>query len=366
MTPFATDPSLLRRFATASWPLLRAFGVQVRVHWTTVLVPLVIFAGLGGGGSPGRTTEEAALLTAFFTVSTYVVIWSHEMGHVWAARGVGMGTTRITLHPLGGLFHLQECAPSPRAEIWVALAGPLTHAFWFVLAGAPYLLFFRGSGAEVAAASGDLRGFMVEGFLWTNVALLFLNLLPFWPTDMGRVLRASMALRMYPSHASLLAAYAGFAGGTVLAVAGLAITIQSDAASLLSSLGGPVLVVIGMSNFVACRSLLVESRWGDNPYAATAPRPQTTLPNATWNFEDPTPAEPVHVEDRREMRAAAAAAPRQQRRREPSQLPPVPLHERIDELLDRINEVGGIEHLPEAERKELAEASEKLRATPRT
>lgn len=358
MTSFEPDTSPLHRIATASWPLIHAFGVQVRVHWATVFVPLLIF----GGVAPGRPLEEAALLTVFFCIATYLVIWTHEMGHVWAARAVGVQPKRITLHPLAALFHLEFSAPTPRAEFWIALAGPLTHAVWLVLAGAPYALFLHDRG-DAAAAAGDLRAFMIEGFLWTNAAFLFLNLLPFWPMDVGRALRASMALRMQPNHASLLAAYTGFAGSVVLAICGVAVILEADPASILSALGGPLLVAIAVSNLFACRALLVASRWGDSPYA----RPEASLaalPHTTWNFEDATPAEPVHVEERRELRSAAQPRQQQQRRREPARPAARPLHERIDELLDRINEVGGVENLPEAERKELADASAKLRDTP--
>ena len=276
-----------------------------------------------------------------------------------AGRGVRVETSRITLQPLGGLAHAQPAAPSPRAEIWIALAGPLTHALWFVLAGAPYLFFLRTPGAEGAAAAGDLRAFMIEGFLWTNAGLLFLNLLPFWPSDMGRVLRASLALRMHPNHASLLAAYAGFAGAAVLGTCGVAILIEADPTSALASIAGPALLFVAVSSAIASRTLLLESRWGDSPYAA-AETWRAPLPQQAWNYEDPTPAEPVHVEERRERRAVVQTAP--PRRREPVRPAAVPLHERIDELLDRINEVGGVANLSEAERKELADASETLRS----
>lgn len=351
MSGYEPERSLLRRLATASCPLFRAFGVSVRLHWTTVLVPLSTFALL----CRWRTPAEAGILAGFLTFATYLVIWTHEMGHIWAGRSVGIETRQITLSPLGGLAHLTSRAPSPESEVWIALAGPLTHALWFTLAGVPYFAFVQGS-----AENGGLGAEMLEQFLWINGSLLAFNLLPFWPMDGGRAARGLLARRVHPNHASLLTAYAGFAGAAVLGMAGLAVILQADPERMLGSLGGPILLAIGLTNFLACRDLLFEARWGDGPYGEQREAWHASIPQASWSMEDPTPAEPVRVADRGERRTVAQ--PQQaQRRREATRAATRPLQERIDELLDRINEVGGIEKLSESERRELADASEKLR-----
>jgi stage IV sporulation protein FB len=347
---YEPENSLLRRLATASWPLFRAFGVSVRVHWTTVLVPISTWALV----SKWATPRDAAILTAFTTLSLYFVVWTHEMGHIWAGRSVGIETRRITLSPLGGLAHLMSRAPSPESEVWISLAGPMTHAIWFTLAGVPYFLFVRD------AAEPGLQLFMLEQFLWTNGSLLAFNLLPCWPMDGGRALRAFLAQRMHPNHASLVTAYAGFAGAVVMILAAVGVILQSPADGLLGSLGGPLLFVIGVTNLFACRELMQEARWGDGPYGEQREPWHASIPQASWSMEDPTPAEPVRVPDRRERRTTAQ--PQQTaRRREAARAAQRPLQERIDELLDKINEVGGIEKLSESERRELSDASEKLR-----
>lgn len=344
------DDHPLRRLASWSWPLFRAFGVRVRMHWTTIFVPLLVLAATIRWLDP----VEALAWTGAWTVLLYVVVWTHEMGHVWAGRSVGVQTREITLHPLGGLAHMQAGAPTPRAEILVALAGPLTHAVWFVLAGAPYFFLLRGTAAE-----NTTWGSMLLAFLGLNAGMLFFNLLPFWPMDGGRVLRAGLATKMHPNHASLFAAYAGFAGAVVLGVTGIAAMIEADTGSFLGDFGAPLLLGIAITNFMACRMLLFEARWSDGPYQSAEPW-RASLPQATWNLEESLESEPVRVEERRPRRTATAPA-KPARVREPARPAPRPLQERIDELLDRINEVGGIENLPEAERRELAEASERLR-----
>lgn len=343
-------PALLRLLNT-SWPLFRAFGVRVRVHWSTLLVPLFLY----GGFSRWHDTGEAVLWTASWFLATYLVIWTHEMGHIWAARSAGVQAWSVTLWPLGGLAHMEQRAPSPKSEVFVALAGPLTHTLWFVLAGAPWFFFIQGTPAET-----ETWALMLKGFLGLNASLLFFNLLPFWPMDGGRTMRALLAMRVHANHASLLAAYVGFAGAVVLAVVGIAMMVQGGSSQLLADFGGPLLLGIGISNFSACRVLLLEARWGDGPYEAAEPW-KASIPQASWSVGDPADAEPVAVERRRpaEKRTRTAAEPA--RRREAARPAAPQLQERIDQLLDRINEVGGIENLSEAERRELADASDRLR-----
>jgi Zn-dependent protease len=352
VSSYEPGTSTLLRLLNASWPLFRAFDVRVRIHWSTALVPLFMY----GGFSRWLDTGDALLWTAVWFVATYFVIWTHEMGHIWAARSVGVQSWSVTLWPLGGLAHLTQNAPSPKSEVFIALAGPFTHTIWFVLAGAPWFFLVQGTPAE-----GELWAVMLKGFIGLNASLLFFNLLPFWPMDGGRTMRALLAMRVHANHASLLAAYVGFAGAVVLGIVGIAMMVEGGSSQLLSDVGGPLLLGIGISNFSACRVLLLEARWGDGPYE-TAEAWKASIPQASWSVGDGADAEPVTVERRRpaaEKRARTAAEPA--RRREAARPAARPLQERIDELLDRINEVGGIENLSDAERKELAEASDRLR-----
>jgi Zn-dependent protease len=337
----------------ASWRIGRAFGVDVRVHWTTLIVPLAFYAGF----TPWLPPADAAAWAAGWTLALYTVIWTHEMGHVWAARHLGVPTTAITLWPLGGLAHLASEKPNPRAEVFISLAGPLTHAFWFLAAGAPYLFLFEGT-----EAASSVAGTMLHSFTGLQVALLAFNLLPFWPMDGGAVTRAVLAMRMHPNRASMYAAYLGLAGAAVLGLAGLAAMLQApDAQGLLSHCGW-MTFGIAISNALACRTLLLQSRWSEGPYAPADEPWRESVPEAGWAPDEvPEPAT-ARVErsdragERRERRVAA------ERKREVREADPRKrLQERIDALLDRINEVGGIENLTEAERRELDEASESLR-----
>lgn len=342
----------MRRLATMSFPLPRAFRVGVRAHWTSLLVPIALYPAFALDHSPAG----AAAWAIGWTLALFAVLWTHQMGHVWAARAVGVDTASITLWPLGGLAHEEHRAPSAQAEIWIALAGPLTHAVWFVLVGTPYLFLTADSDLGSTAV-----GTAAQWFLTINAALLFLNLLPFWPMDGGRVLRGWIARRRSSGYASMITAYVGFAGAAVLVLGAMAVVLEFERDVAAATWGGAFLLCVGAASFVACRRLAVESRWSAGPYGMPPAHPRRSLPQASWSLEDATPGEPVAVEERRAVEKPRRVALETQRRREPARVATPPLHERIDELLDRINEVGGIEHLPEAERRELAEASERLK-----
>jgi Zn-dependent protease len=315
------------------------------------------------------TLGEVALWTVAWTVAFYGVIWTHEMGHVFAARHMGILARRITLWPLGGLAHMEKRSPSPGAEMFISAAGPAVHMAWFLVAGAPYLYFVKGTPHDL-----EMWGRMLDAFVWLQVGLLVFNLLPFYPMDGGSILRGFLARRMNANRASLYTAYIGFAGALVLFVTGVGICIQADKPDQLLREMGYLFIGIGLMNFIACRSLLAEAQWGESPYEQADEPWKSSIPQASWSADDETDtadsvlesvrseraarAPRAESESRAERRAAARRAEEAQPKRETS--PKAKLQERIDQLLDRINEAGGIEKLTDAERKELAEASAKL------
>lgn len=348
-------PAAVQRRPRASFRLLRAFGTDVFVHGSAAAVPLLLFAAFLGAFPP----QEAAAWTAAWTLAIGAVAWTHEMAHVWAARHLGIACGEITLWPLGAIAHLSRPAPNARGEIFVSLAGPLAHAFWFVAAGAPYLFFVLNSDASASTGAGMLRAFTA-----LQVALLVLNLLPFWPMDGGAVTRALFAQRMHPNRASVLAAYVGFAGAAVTGLVGFALLLQTIEPVAGPAVGrgsfaaaaGPLLVGIGVAGAFACRRLILDSRRSEGPYASAGDPMSGGVAPADWapdEVPEPAVARVERSAERRERRGGA------ERPRETDDRGR--LEARIDALLDRINEVGGVEHLSEAERRDLADASASLR-----
>ena len=165
----------------------RVAGIGVTVHWTFwILLAFWTLSGVGSGGLAGGAVS-AAMLAALFGC---VVL--HELGHALTARAFGIGTKSITLTPLGGIAWLEGMPRHPGKELAIALAGPAVNV---VLAAALGAVLVAGSvlaGTDPVAAllGGGALGWLVA----MNVALAVFNLLPIFPTDGGRVLRALLGL----------------------------------------------------------------------------------------------------------------------------------------------------------------------------
>jgi len=165
----------------------RIAGTEIKVHLTFVLF-LGWWAWLGyreGGPSGGLTA--ALLLLALFAC-----ILLHEFGHILMARRFGVRTPDVILLPIGGVARLERIPDEPRQELLIALAGPAVTA---ALALIFYLLLrLTGGDAEVDQLN-PLAPFLNQ-LLVTNVWLLLFNMIPAFPMDGGRVLRALLASRM--------------------------------------------------------------------------------------------------------------------------------------------------------------------------
>lgn len=183
-----------------SFSIGRVAGTDVRIHVTFFL--LLAFVAFAYGP-----------LGALLTLSLFFCVLLHEFGHIFAARRYGIRTPDVTLLPIGGLARLERMPKKPSQELAVALAGPAVNV---VIAGALFL--FLGA-APVPSLTPDLRS--IGGFLQTvmlaNLWLALFNLIPAFPMDGGRVLRALLATRLTYTRATQIAATTGqmiaFCGG---------------------------------------------------------------------------------------------------------------------------------------------------------
>jgi Zn-dependent protease len=198
-----------------SLKLGKLFGIDLYLHGTFWLLPLfVLFNSLGGG-----TGYVAFQLLFVFAVFGCVAL--HEVGHALAAAAYGVRTRDITLYPIGGVASLERMPEKPWQEVAVALAGPAVNvAIAFGL-----LLGMGVSGMPMPwEGAYDAAELFVQNVLVANAFLALFNLLPAFPMDGGRVLRALLSTGM----ARLRATEAAVAVGTVVAagllVAGIAWT----------------------------------------------------------------------------------------------------------------------------------------------
>jgi Zn-dependent protease len=160
-----------------------AMGVRLRVQ------PLLLW--MLGGVVLWRLLQAgqwAALQTSLELALLMLLVVLHELAHALVARRFGVQVLDITLWPLGGMARLAGMPESPRAETWIALAGPLAN-FGLALAALPFFAITRS-----VPSSLPLQGLVLE-FVLLNAALGTFNLLPAFPMDGGRVLRAQLARR---------------------------------------------------------------------------------------------------------------------------------------------------------------------------
>jgi Zn-dependent protease/predicted transcriptional regulator len=185
-----------------SWRIGRLAGIDVYVHFTfLLLLGWVALEHYLAHGDPAEALGGVAFILTLFGI---VVV--HELGHALAARRYGIRTRDITLLPIGGVARLERMPDDPRQELVVALAGPAVNV---VLAAGVYLGSALRQGVAPVGDVVHVGGGFVSQLFWVNVSLAVFNLLPAFPMDGGRVLRALLALRLDYVRATQVAARVG-------------------------------------------------------------------------------------------------------------------------------------------------------------
>jgi Zn-dependent protease/CBS domain-containing protein len=223
--------------ATRGFKVGRIAGVEVRVDWSLLIVFWLIVVNLGGGLFPAHHPDWTPAMNwgvaAIAAVMFFLSILAHELSHALVGRANGVPVAGITLFIFGGVAHMRGEPHSPRAELLMTAVGPLTSlligavAFWW--------------GAHLAARAfvnldpGDpLRAFQDVGpfatvLLWLgpiNIMLGLFNLVPAFPLDGGRVLRAALwAGTRDLAKATRWAAGIGQAFGMLLIFAGISMAL---------------------------------------------------------------------------------------------------------------------------------------------
>lgn len=202
-----------------AFQIARLWGIPVRLHWTFLL----LFVALGMLASGREDAGPYFLWSSLMVLVIFLCVVLHEFGHALTARRFGVRTVDIILSPIGGIARLDRLPPRPVEEFLVAIAGPLVNVaiaalvygvIW--LAGidlAEGLMALLGPDAQEGGEFSFAESFL-PAILFLNITLAVFNLLPAFPMDGGRILRALLAVRLGRLKATRIAA----AVGQVLAV----------------------------------------------------------------------------------------------------------------------------------------------------
>lgn len=201
-----------------SLSLGRIAGIRVQIHVTF----LALLAWIAISEWSRSQSVSAAAMGVAFVLALFACVVLHEFGHALTAKRYGIATRDITLLPIGGVARLERMPDKPSEELLVAIAGPLVNVviatvLWAVLnvVGTPADL-----DAVAAADAGITAQTFVPRLLAVNVLLVAFNLLPAFPMDGGRVLRALLAMRMDYAVATARAAQVGKLFAVLFAILG--------------------------------------------------------------------------------------------------------------------------------------------------
>lgn len=204
-------------------------GTAILIHVTFLLFLIWLGVVYWRAGGP-----EAAVQGTIFIVLLFLCVLLHELGHVFAARYYGVKTRDVTLWPFGGIASMEEMPEKPGQELIVALAGPAVN----VAIAAVLLLWFGARvDPEKLASIDDPAISLAVKVAGANIMLVVFNMIPAFPMDGGRVLRALLAMRMGNARATELAATIGQGFAILFGVLGV--------------LYNPMLVIIAVFIFFA-------------------------------------------------------------------------------------------------------------------
>lgn len=207
-------------------------GTEIRIHLTLLLLLVWLGALAAREGAPIDAINVISLICLAFAC-----VLLHELGHVFVALSFGITTPRIVLYPIGGIAWMKQIPREPRTEFLIALAGPAVNIF---IAALSFLMIGGLFPLPPVESPFSFQGFLVA-LIWINLMLGLFNLIPAFPMDGGRALRAILAMRLPYAKATTIAVRIGEFFAIAIAV--------------FSILGSqPVLFIISLLIFVSANA----------------------------------------------------------------------------------------------------------------
>jgi len=189
-------------------------GIDLFVHWSF----LVMLVGIFGFYVYQGWTIVAALAGIGLILSVFTCVVLHELGHAFMARKFGIPTIDIIMYPIGGVARLARMPREPKQELLIALAGPAVNV---AIVAVLYVLAKVLNTPISAESIFQPQANLISVLLWINVGLVLFNMVPAFPMDGGRVLRAALASQMEYRTATHIASLIGQGLALVFGIYGL-------------------------------------------------------------------------------------------------------------------------------------------------
>ncbi|HEU4718484.1 MAG TPA: site-2 protease family protein [Bacteroidia bacterium] len=192
---------------------------KIFVHWTFfLLIAWVFISAYREHGDLGQ-----GIISVLFVLVFFACITLHEFGHITVARRYGCYSKKITLLPIGGVASMDKIPEKPLQEMLMALAGPWVN---FVIAAFIWLFLWISKGLPSSAVITTLtRDNFLYVLMTANLVVAFFNLIPAFPMDGGRVLRAILAMRFPRERATKIAANVAQVIAVVFVITGLFVNV---------------------------------------------------------------------------------------------------------------------------------------------
>lgn len=191
--------------------------IPVRVHWTFgLLIAFAVWSAITNGLG---VKQSFGFMLYIFTLFLCVIL--HEYGHALAARKFGIRTRDIILSPIGGIARLEKLPQQPIQEFFIAIAGPLVNVVIGSVLALILLIFFGRIMPDLDMIHFDKPVEFLRYVVWINFALFLFNLIPAFPMDGGRILRALLAVKLGKLRATRYASGLGRVIAVIFIITGI-------------------------------------------------------------------------------------------------------------------------------------------------
>ena len=208
-----------------SLTLGRIHNIDIKAHPTLGLILVWVFFDFGAGGAGLAGGPQAVFFGLILVGLVFACVLLHELGHSFMAMHFGFRVHDVTLSVIGGVARIEHMPSRPSAEMLIALAGPAVNVAILVALAPVVMLYglvqgFDSAGDYLQQLTHMSVGSLLLAICWANLLILLFNLLPAFPLDGGRVLRAGLSTVIGRERGTRIAVLVGQLLAAALAIFG--------------------------------------------------------------------------------------------------------------------------------------------------